>query len=195
MWYNNQMKTITKKEILKKACGKGGPVADTVTGFKRGAQNIKEHTSKNYNEAYANNMAKYKEESAINKNNLLDKVYSGAKGAIYGGVGALHAMGENIKSNVDKVKSIVSPQKEVLKNTLKTIPSYGIRTMPLNAPKTMPSKNSVKKAPFKSVEKYSDLDAIPEPVSKMNTKQKDEWFEKAKSSINKNRLDAYNKNK
>jgi hypothetical protein len=102
---------MTKKEMLKKACGKGG--------FKEGFQNIGSHAKKNYNEAYSSNMAQYKKDSGIDKNMFPDSIMAGAKGAIYGGIGAIGAMGENLKSNIDKVKSIVNPKKELLNKIVK----------------------------------------------------------------------------
>lgn len=104
-----------KKEILKKACGKGGPF----TALKNGMLNIGEHAIAGATNAYKNNMAQYKKESGINQTDPIDNLKAGVKGLMGGTLGAAKGIGENIKSNIDKVKSIVSPKKEVLKNAVK----------------------------------------------------------------------------
>ena len=101
----------TKKDILKKYTGKGG--------LKEGLQNIGEHTKKNFKDAYSSNMAQRRENSAINKNMFPDSIMAGVKGAIYGGIGATDAIKENIKSHINKVKSVISPEKAVLKKVIK----------------------------------------------------------------------------
>ncbi|MFA5696523.1 MAG: hypothetical protein WC917_03715 [Bacilli bacterium] len=105
-----------KKEILKKCCeGKGGPL----TSLKNGMLNIGNHAIEGAKSAYKSNMAQYKIDSAINKTDPIDNLKAGVKGLMGGTLGAAKGIGENIKSNIDKVKSIVSPRKNALKQAVK----------------------------------------------------------------------------
>ncbi|MFA7301818.1 MAG: hypothetical protein WC069_05930 [Candidatus Shapirobacteria bacterium] len=136
---------MNKKSILKKACGKGGPGmslshivpnlkkvgAGVVKGAKKvynahidpvgGAKDILSAGAKGFSEAYKNNMAKYKNESGIDKNLFGDELKAGVKGTIYGGIKAGQKAVEELSPKKNIVKSAVV--KAVGGNGARDIPS------------------------------------------------------------------------
>ena len=91
---------MEKKSILKKACcGKGGPVSDAA--------------KKGFKDAYTSNMAKYRNESGIDKNMFPDSIRSGMKGVIYGGLKGGEAIVSKAK---DKVKKVIKDRIQEQKN-------------------------------------------------------------------------------
>jgi len=107
-----------KKEILKKCCdAKGGPLSS----LKKGMLNIGNNAIEGAKSAYKSNMAQYKKESGIDMTDPIDNLKAGIKGLMGGTLGAAKGIGENIKSNIDKVKSVVSPEKKVMKAVIKKV--------------------------------------------------------------------------